>query len=48
MTKENKKMWGIKGINERYELRQLPTYNMKLLEYSFIGNSDEGICNVYS
>jgi hypothetical protein len=47
MTKKNEKMWGIKWINEKYELKQLPTYNTQFLEYNFIGNSDEGICNVY-
>jgi hypothetical protein len=40
-------MWGIKITNEKYELKQLPTYNTQLLEYNFIRNIDEGICNVY-
>ncbi len=47
MTKKNEKMWGIEGTNENYELKQLLTHNMQLLEYNFIGNNDEGICNVY-
>jgi hypothetical protein len=34
-------------MDERYELKQLPTYNTQLLKYNPIKNSVEGICNVY-
>jgi hypothetical protein len=34
-------------MNKRYELKQLATYNMQLLEYNLMGNNVEGICNVY-
>jgi predicted NUDIX family phosphoesterase len=29
VTKEKKKLWGIKRIYERYELKQSSTYNMQ-------------------
>jgi hypothetical protein len=28
MTKKKKELWGMKRTNEKYELKQLPTYNM--------------------
>jgi hypothetical protein len=34
-------------MNKRYELKQLATYNMQLLEYNLMGNNVESICNVY-
>jgi hypothetical protein len=37
----------LKRTNERYELKQLPTYNMQLLEYNLMENNVEGIYNVY-
>jgi hypothetical protein len=27
VSKEKKELWGIKRTNEKYELKQLPTYN---------------------
>jgi hypothetical protein len=34
-------------MNEKYELKQLLTYNTQLLKYNPMGYSVEGICNVY-
>jgi hypothetical protein len=28
MTKEKRELWGIKKTNERYKIKQLPTYSM--------------------
>jgi len=47
VTKEKRKLRSIKGIDKRYELKQLPTCNMQFLEYNLMGNNVEGICNVY-
>ncbi len=38
---------GIKGTNERYVLRELPTNSMQLLEYNLMKNNIEGSNNVY-
>ncbi len=47
VIKKKRELWGIKRMDEKYELRQLPTYNMQLLEYNLKRNNVEGICNVY-
>jgi hypothetical protein len=44
MIIENRELRSIKRIDERYELRQLPAYNMQFLEYNPTGNNVEGIC----
>jgi hypothetical protein len=33
-------------MDERYELKQLPTYSTQLLEYNPMRNNVEDICNV--
>jgi hypothetical protein len=47
VTKEKQELNNIKGTDERYELKQLPTSSTQLLEYNPTRNNDEGICNVY-
>jgi hypothetical protein len=47
VIKENRELENMHGMDERYELRQLPTCNMYLLEYNFMRNNVESICNVY-
>jgi len=47
VTKEKKKSKSIKGANERYESKQLPTYNTQHLKYNPTKNNVESICNVY-
>ncbi len=47
MTKEKRELKNIKGMDKRYELKQLPMCNTCFLEYDPMGNNDEGICNVY-
>ncbi len=34
VTKEKRELRNLKGIGEMYELKQLPTCNMQLLEYN--------------
>lgn len=34
VIKEMRELWGIKGIDEKHELKQLPTFNTRLLEYN--------------
>jgi hypothetical protein len=43
VNKEKQELWAIKGTNERYELKQLPTYNTQFLEYNLMGNNVKGI-----
>jgi len=47
VIKEMKELWGIKGMGEKHELKQLPTCSMRLLECNLTWNNVEGICNVY-
>jgi hypothetical protein len=48
VTKEKQKLMNIKGTDEKYELKQLPTStSMQLLEYNPTRNNVEGIYNVY-
>jgi hypothetical protein len=47
MIRKKRELWNIKGMDERYELIQLPTCNTKLLKYNLTRNNVEGICNVY-
>jgi hypothetical protein len=43
VNKEKQELWAIKGTNERYELKQLPTYNTQFLEYNLMGNNVKDI-----
>jgi hypothetical protein len=43
VSKEKKELWGIKRTNEKYELKQLPTYNTWFLEYNLTRNNAKGI-----
>jgi hypothetical protein len=47
VTKKKQELKRIKKTNERYELKQLPTWSMQLLEYNPMGYNVEGICNAY-
>ncbi len=47
MTKEKRELENIKGIDERYGLKQLPMCITYLVEYDLTGNNVKGICNVY-
>jgi hypothetical protein len=44
---KKKKVVGHKKMDEKYELRQLPTCIMQFLKYNPMKNNVEGICNVY-
>jgi hypothetical protein len=47
VTKEKWELKNVKGMDETYELNQLPTYDTQLVKYNPIKNNVENIYNVY-
>jgi hypothetical protein len=47
VIKEKKELWGIKQMDKRYKLKQLPICSTQLLEYNHMRNNIKTICNVY-
>jgi hypothetical protein len=47
VAKEKGNLLGIKGLNKKKTLKQLPSSHTKFLEDNFYGNGVEGTCNIH-